>query len=292
MLRSMTGYGRGEIRDEKKSCTVEVRSVNHRYLDVSVRLSKRLGDAESWVRKQIQDRFSRGRFDVFLNVELRDRPGKTFSADLTLAEQYVASLKAIQEKLHLPGTIEVGSLATVRDLFRIEETEEQINHIQEILAEPMNLALAALQDMREREGEVLCRQIMDRISSITETLGELQNRLPQVLTDYHSRLRERVRVLLNGANMDESRLHQEVALLAERSDVAEEMTRLRSHLQQFHTVIESDQTVGRTLEFLLQEMYREVNTISSKSSDLQISQYVVSIKSDLEKIREQIQNVE
>jgi len=292
MLRSMTGYGRGEIRDEKKSCTVEVRSVNHRYLDVSVRFSKRLGDAEGWVRKQIQDRFARGRFEVFLNVELRDRPGKSFSADLALAEQYVSSLKSIQEKLHLPGTIEIGSLAMVRDLFRIEETEEEINHVQEILAEPMDVALNALQDMREKEGEMLGRQIMDRLSSLTETLGELQSRLPQVLVDYHNRLRERVRALLEGANLDEQRLHQEIAFLAERSDVSEEMTRLNSHLRQFRELLESDQTVGRTLEFLIQEMHREVNTISSKSSDLQISQYVVSMKSDLEKIREQIQNVE
>lgn len=288
----MTGYGRGEIRDEKKSCTVEVRSVNHRYLDVSIRLPKRLGGAEGWVRKQIQERFARGRFEVILNLELTDQPSRTFSADLVIAQQYLTALKSLQEKFQLPGRIEIGALALNRELFKIEETEQQIQHFQEMLEVPVDLALNALRRMREQEGKALYDQIADRLSSIEKTLEGLQERLPEVLTEYQDRLRERIKELLATETLDEQRLYQEVAYLAERSDVAEEMTRLHSHLRQFRELTASDQPVGRTLEFLVQEMGREVNTISSKSNDLQISHQVVAMKSDLEKIREQIQNVE
>jgi len=292
MISSMTGYGRGQIQAEEAGCTVEVRSVNHRYCDIASNLPKKLNLLEGRVRKKVQDRFARGRFDIFVTVDSFNDSSKELKIDRHLARQYVRDLMLLKEELHLSGEVGIETLFQIREILKVEEREEDLEKLWIIIEKALDMALHSVEIMRRNEGKTLQQDMISRIEGVRNYLSRIKTRIPHVVADYRDRLKERLDKLLDQIEIDPERLVREVVIYADRSDVTEEITRLDSHIEEFLKILQAEEPVGRKLDFLIQEMNREVNTISSKTSDLQISQAVVEIKSELEKIREQIQNIE
>ncbi|HSR13169.1 MAG TPA: YicC/YloC family endoribonuclease [Thermodesulfobacteriota bacterium] len=292
MIKSMTGFGRGECVGEGRKTEVEIRSVNHRYCDISLRLPRRLSALEGQVRNVVRQRVSRGRVDISVQFEDTSDAEHNLVVDMNLARDYYAGLKGLQEALQIPGEIRLETLASFRELFTRKETETDLEKEWAALEPALDSALNSLDSMRRDEGAKLSADLAGRLQIIGEKAGEVEARVPTVLAAARDRLAQRVQELSGGVELDPARLAQEVAYLAERSDISEELVRLRSHLDQFRDMLERPEPAGRRLEFLLQEMNRETNTIGSKASDALTSQIVVDIKSELEKIREQIQNIE
>ena len=289
---SMTGFGRGEVLACGRTFTVEVQSVNHRFLEVRSRVPKRLTGLEPRIQQAIQERFSRGHFEVMVLEKDLDSRGRTLKIDVPLAMQYVDALRSLQQALNLPGEVTLEMLTAQRDLIAVEEDVEALDGSWAELFPALAKALDALADMRRREGEALVVNLRAHLEEVESTLAGIVERAPVLIRTHLDRLRERVAELLNGRLPDPARLEQEVALLAERSDVAEECDRLRSHLGQFRSVLEQPGAQGRRLDFLLQEMHREANTIGSKSTDAALAHEVVQLKTSIERLREQVQNLE
>jgi len=292
MLKSMTGYGRSEQQNGNFACTVEIRSVNNRYIEIHTRLPKHLTAIELSIKKLIKSRCSRGSFD--LNVTLHSNESgmdQTIKPNLDLAAQYFEAFKEIKNKLDLEGEIKIDAVFGLKDIIKVEPLSLDDSQESMILA-TVGQALDALNQMRREEGKNLQDDILGRLASVAEMTRSLQQRQPLVIQEHQNRLKEKVKTLSDGIELDPTRLAQEVALLADRCDISEEITRLESHLNQFNALIQSEDPLGRKLEFITQEINREVNTIGSKSADYQISQSVIEIKSLLEKVREQIQNIE
>jgi len=288
----MTGFGRGEAIGRSRTFTVEVQSVNHRFLEVRCRVPKRLTGLEPRILQAIQERFSRGHFDVLvLDKDLNGR-GRSLKVDVPLAMQYVDALRSLQQALGLPGEVTLEMLTAQRDLIAVEESPESLDESWGELSRALAKALDALAEMRRREGEALVANLRAHLGEVEATLAGIVERAPALIQAQRGRLRERVAELLDGRLPDPARLEQEVALLAERSDVAEECDRLRSHLAQFRAALEQPGAQGRRLDFLLQEMQREANTIGSKSADAALAHEVVRLKTSIERLREQVQNLE
>jgi uncharacterized protein (TIGR00255 family) len=291
-MQSMTGYGRSEVQNPQLHLVVEARSVNHRYLDISLRYPRLYAPLEARMKQLVSTHFARGRIDIKI-VEQAGRAGqRTLVLDEELARQYYRALQQLQETLHLPGTIDLSMLLNLRDLLNIEEASEDIEDVWDFIAGGMDAALQALKKMRQQEGEFLRRDFQERLQAIQHHIATVRARIPTVVMEYRQRLEQRVQDLFQQFSLDADRLAQEAILLAERTDITEELIRLESHLHVFDRLLASSGSVGRKSDFLLQEMHREVNTIASKSNDAAISQQVVEIKSELERMREQIQNVE
>ncbi len=288
----MTGFGRGEATGKTRAFTVEVQSVNHRFLEVRCRLPKRLSGLEPRVQQAIQGRFSRGHFDVFILDKDVDGQGRTLKVDVPLAMQYVSALRRLQQALGLPGEVTLEMLTAQHDLIAVEESAESLEDTWGELAPALCQALEALTEMRRREGEALVTNLRVHLKDVEVTLAAITAKAPTLVQAQRDRLRERVVELLDGRLPDPTRLEQEVALLAERGDVAEECNRLDSHIRQFHAALEQSGPQGRRLDFLLQEMNREANTIGSKSADAWLAHEVVHLKTSIERLREQIQNLE
>jgi len=292
-MKSMTGYGRSEMFVEGYSISVEMKSVNHRYSDISIRLPRNLQSGEESLRKFIQGKLHRGKIDVFISLLKIEGSKKNVSIDWGLAEEYVRSLKKFQEKFHLQGELKVSDFLHIHDLFVIEEIDEDIEGILDHVMLGVQQATFHLLEMREREGQSLKNDLIKRVRTIQDGLKNLEGFIKDSKLQYASKLEERLKELLrNRAEMDEHLFLNEIAYMAEKTDVSEEITRLDSHLQQLILSFELDEPMGRKLDFLVQEMNREVNTIGSKAQDLRISQLVVEFKSTIEKIREQVQNIE
>jgi len=292
MLKSMTGYGRSEQQNGDFACTVEIRSVNNRYIEINTRLPKYLTSLELSIKKLIKSRCSRGSFD--LNVTLQSNKAGTEQAikpNLNLAAQYYEAFQEIKKKLNLEGEIKIDAVFGLKDIIEVEPLT--LDDSQEtMILDTVDQALDSLNQMRREEGKNLQDDILGRLESVTQLTQALQERQPIVIQEHQNRLLEKVKTLSNGIELDPTRLAQEVAVMADRCDISEEITRLKSHLGQFNTLTQSDDPLGRKLEFITQEINREINTIGSKSADYQISQAVIEIKSLLEKVREQIQNIE
>jgi uncharacterized protein (TIGR00255 family) len=288
----MTGFGRGEATGRGRVFTVEVQSVNHRFLEVRCRVPKRLTGLEPRIQQAIQDRFSRGHFEVLVLEKDLDGRGRTLKVDVPLAGQYVDALRTLQQALGLPGEVTLEMLTVQRDLIAVEESPESLDESWQDLRPALEGALEALAEMRRREGEDLVGILEKYLGEVEATLLGIVERAPDLVRVQRDRLRERVAELLDGRLPDAARLEQEVALLAERGDVAEECDRLRSHLTQFRAVLRQPGSQGRRLDFLLQEMHREVNTIGSKSADATLAHEVVGLKTSVERLREQVQNLE
>jgi uncharacterized protein (TIGR00255 family) len=287
----MTGFGRAESPGPPWAFSLEVQSVNHRFLEVRARLPRRWSGLEPRVQQAVQQRFARGHFEV--KLEERSQEGsRSLRVDVDLARQYVEALRTLQAALGLPGEVTLEMVAGQRDLVAVEEATENLDQIWEALEPVLAAALAELAGMRSREGQALTEALERHLTEVEQGLERVLARVPDVVTGQRDRLRERVRELLDGRLPDPERLEQEVALLAERADVAEECDRLRSHLAQFRSALKDAGPQGRRLDFLLQEMNREVNTIGSKAADAAIAQEVVGLKSSVERLREQVQNVE
>jgi len=292
MLKSMTGFGRGEGDTTLGKVVVESRSVNHRYSDINIKLPKRLNLFENRIREIIRSQVSRGRIDVFLRLDSIGEEKVQLSVDLDLAEQYYRVLHDLKERLRLKDDITLNLLAGAKDLITTrEELGDMEPYWQEVLP-VLKQSLKNMDDMKRIEGESLAKDLQQRLEQIAEQLQMIKQQFPLRLKTFLGRLQDRLRCLLEGMETDPARFQQEVAFLAERTDITEEIVRAESHLTQFRSFLEGHEPVGRKMDFLLQEIHREVNTVSAKVNDAEISQRVVGIKSELEKIREQVQNVE
>ena len=293
MLNSMTGFGRGEQITPSRRYLCELQSVNHRYLEVRSRLPRRLAGLDLLIQRAVQGRFARGRIDVTVTEELPDGEPRKLRLNRTLALEYLSAFKALQAELGLPGEVTLEFLCSQRDLFEVEADEAGSPETDwpEIQA-ALERAMEGVAEMRRDEGRALKVALLGHLDQVEAILAGIIARAPEVVRSYKNRLEIRLQRLLEGKTVDPGRLEQEVALLADRSDIAEEVARLTSHLGQFRESIGQQGPHGRRSEFLLQEMQREANTIGAKANDAKISQDVIALKSILEQLREQVQNVE
>jgi uncharacterized protein (TIGR00255 family) len=292
MIRSMTGYGRAEAVVGKQKIVVEIRSTNHRYSDICVRISPKYSSFENEIKRLVLSRLSRGRIDLFIQCENEEEETLTLDLNLSLAERYYALLKQLKESLQLPGAITLSSILAQKDVVVPRLTPSEQAHEWGILKAPLSAALDDLLNMRCAEGRVLKEDFISRVEKIGHLLSQIQSLSLSALQEYQKHLREKIQALSKHIEIDDARLAQEVAYLVEKSDTTEELVRAQSHLLQFKSWLEAEDAVGRKLDFLIQELHREVNTIGSKSCHAEISLKVVEIKNELEKIREQVQNVE
>ena len=293
MLNSMTGFGQGECVTSSRRYACELQSVNHRYLETRARLPKRLGALELQVQKILQGRFARGRFDVTVLEELTGERSCKLHLNRPLAHAYLDAVKTLQSELDLTGEVTLELLLSQSDLFGLEGEEPRAADADwSAVKIALEGAMNALAEMRREEGGALKADLLGRLEQVEETLATIAARAPEVVQSYKSRLELRLQRLLDGKSVDPGRLEQEVAILAERSDIAEETTRVTSHLGQFRDLIQQKGPHGRRMEFLLQEMQREANTIGAKANDAKTSHDVITLKSILEQLREQVQNVE
>jgi len=292
-MKSMTGFGKREVLSQGTMVGVEIRSVNHRFCEIMARLPKTLSSMELDLKDQIKQVCERGRVEVMVTVNGGvSATKKVVQLDRELARRYIQELKSLQRACHLSGTIDVNVVAGFRDLFSVNEEMAPLKDMSKVVAGLTQKALSDLEKMRKKEGAVLQKDLTQRLHTIEGRLRSVQHRIPIALEASAVRLKGRVAKLLEGQSVNMDRLAQEMAMLAERSDVTEELTRLHSHLAQFRAALKEKGPVGKRLDFLLQEMGREVNTIGSKANDGAISTEVVELKSELEKIREQVQNIE
>jgi len=287
----MTGFGRAESSGAPWTFAVEAQSVNHRFLEVRARLPRRWSGLEPRIQQAAQARFARGHVEVKLE-ERSPEAGRALRVDVDLARRYVDALRALSRELNLPGEVGLDMLAAQRDLIGVEEPQENLEQVWTAVEPVLAAALDALGEMRGREGAALVVALVRNLDEVAGGLARVQARAPELVRVQRDRLRERVKELLDGRLPDPERLEQEVALLAERGDIAEECDRLASHVSQFRRTLAEAGPQGRRLDFLLQEMNREVNTIGSKAADAAIAQEVVQLKTAVERLREQIQNVE
>jgi len=292
-MKSMTGFGRGAFSGENFSVTAEIKTVNNRYLDVHLRLGQELSASEMIIRRRVGARLSRGRVDLSINF---DRTGATaYEVNQPLIAGYVKALREIQEQLGLAGEIDVNSLARVPGaLIAARDSIDEENMLGVETA--LDQALDDLQHMRESEGAALAAEMRVRVAKIEAEVPIIESAAASLADAYRQRLQKRITELIARGNqtveLDSGRLAQEVAYLADRSDISEELARLRSHLEQFRSALDADGEVGKRLDFLLQELNREANTVLSKSTEVAIKDSALAIKAEVEKLREQVQNVE
>jgi uncharacterized protein (TIGR00255 family) len=292
MLKSMTGFGKGEGDTTLGKLYVEVRSVNHRYCDINIKLPKRLTPFENRIKETIRSQVSRGRIDVSLKLDNLGEEKIQLHVDLHLAEQYYQALQSLREKLQLKDEVSLALLAGSKDLITAKEEAGDIEPYWQEIVPILKRSFQDLDEMKRLEGESIAKDIQQRLEYIAQQLAIIKQQFPSRLEAYQNKLQERLQSLLKGMEVDFSRFQQEVAFLTERTDITEEIVRTESHLAQFTILWKGEESVGRKMEFLLQEIHREVNTLSAKANDAEISQRVVEIKSELEKIREQVQNIE
>lgn len=294
MIKSMTGYGRAKSNLDDKNFVVETKSVNHRNMEIIVRLPGILNALEIEIKKKINERIFRGRVEVNIRTEADFSGGheETLHINLPLIRTYYSLLNQLRDELDFKEEVTLDMISRLKDAFYYPETELNMEELWMHLEKTLGEALDSLVEMRKKEGELLYRDFISRADTIKNFLSTVKSRAPHVIVEYKKRLEERVAELTDSLDIDESRLSQEVAIMTEKSDITEEIVRFESHLSQFRKMLENDGAVGRKMDFLLQEMHREINTIGSKSSDVEISMNVIEIKSELAKMREQAQNVE
>ncbi len=292
MIRSMTGYGKRDDASKQAGVTVEIRSVNHRFLEVAVRVPRSLAQLEDQIRKAVQQRCLRGRVDVSVTVHNHGSGLKTVHIDQALAKQYHSALKKLQKTLGMRGTVDISVLAGFRDIVSLSDQPVDSDQAGQAVLRVLGGALTDLDRMRRREGEALAKDLAIHLEAIRTAKIAVAKKAPELAQEAFDRMKTRVHALLQSDLPDQARLYQELALFADRSDLSEELVRLESHMLQFDQTLQSKESVGKTLEFLLQEMGREVNTIGSKANDADIAALVVRMKAELEKLREQVQNVE
>ncbi len=291
-MHSMTGYGRMSVERDGRQLTVELKSVNHRFLDLSFRMPRSFNCLEDMARRMIGARLARGHVDVFATYRNMREDSKKVTVDEALLSAYMSALDQIREKAGLADNRGLMQMAQMHDVLVVSEAEEDQEALKSLMEEALTGALDQMQEMRAREGESLKADVLDRIGRLENMTGQIEERYPATVEEYRQKLRARVEELMDGATMDEQRLIQEVAVMADRSAIAEETVRLHSHFAQVREMAEAKEPVGRKLDFIVQELNREVNTISSKSQDVPITKLVVSAKAEIEKIREQVQNIE
>lgn len=289
-MLSMTGYGRAAQDVDGRQLTVELKSVNHRFLDISFRMPRNLMFLEDEARKQIGERLARGHVDVFMTYRNQRSDARQVSVDRALFDAYAASLEALADSGVRDDRSLMG-IARMPDVLVVTEAQEDQEALKALLKQTLGAALDQLTAMRAREGSEILKDLAGRAQRIEELTLEVEKRYPETVQEYKQRLRAAIEEMI-GQNVDETRLLTEVAVMADRSAIAEETVRLHAHLAQLRECLEKDEPVGRRIDFLVQELNREVNTISSKSQDVPITRLTVSLKAEIEKLREQIQNIE
>lgn len=292
MIQSMTGYARSEWAGKGKSYVAEIRSVNHKYCDVSIKLPKALLSLEGMVKGIIQKEFSRGKFDVIISRNGSDDYAKRLVLDEELVGQYFNILHDLKARFGLKGDIDINILSSFSDMIKVSPVEEDEKEAARILKKILHKAIISLIEIRKREGRALNYDIAKRLNMVLKAINKIERLSGIVFSTYHKKLKERIAVINKSLKIDHTRLAQEAALIAERCDITEEIVRFKSHVNQFKRFLSSGKGVGRKLDFLIQEMNREINTLGSKANDAVISIEAVNIKNELEKIREQVQNIE
>ena len=292
MVKSMTGYGRARQTLHGRDITVEVRSVNNRYLDCTVKVPRTYIFAEDAVKSRVQKAVSRGKVDVFITIDATAADETVVAVNEPLARGYYEALTKIRDMFSLEGELTAAVLAKFPDVLTVTKAEEDLESVAGDICAVLDEALEAYNAMRAVEGVKLCEDIAGRVTTIETVVGKVEERSPQTVAAYREKLTARMQEVLQSTTIDESRILTEAAIFAEKIAVDEETVRLRSHIAQLRTMLKSDQPVGRKLDFLIQEVNRECNTIGSKCNDLTIAQDVVNMKAEVEKIREQVQNIE
>ena len=291
MLLSMTGFGRADVETDEASVSAEITGVNGRYLDVVIKLPQEVGGLEVVLRRLIKEKVRRGRVSANVSVQ-RTNAAANVTVDDDAAQQYVAISTALADRLGIPNDLTLTSILSYPGVLRTQEQGPADEDECAAIEKAVLLALDEFQSMRRAEGEALEVELHHRIETVRSTLAEVEERLPELNRQYSERLRQRMAELAADISLKEERVAMEVAVMAERADVTEEVVRLNSHLDQFVNLVQGDGAVGRKLEFLIQEMNREVNTIGAKNRDSAVTGHVLQIKAELEKIREQVQNIE
>src|SRR5688572_24804135 len=292
MIRSMTGYGAGEIERDGQRLSAEMRSVNHRFCEVSIRAPKLVSPFEDQIRQLVQERFARGKINLTITWSGVGDTGETLRVNDTVADQYVKLLEKLKQRYHLDSGLDLRTLAGLPDVFSWEHVALSDDETWALLRALTNKACDNMNSMKAREGEALARDLEKRLDLIRVELDRIAERAPLRPLEAKDRLLSRLKPLLADVEMDPVRIAQEVALMADRLDCTEECVRLSAHLDQFRSLIEGAEMAGRKLNFLLQEMNREANTIGSKANDVDMARAVIVIKEELERLREQVQNVE
>ena len=292
MVKSMTGYGRARQTLHGRDITVEVRSVNNRYLDCTVKVPRTYFFAEDAVKSRVQKAVSRGKVDVFITIDATAADETVVAVNESLARGYYEALIKIRDMFSLEGELTAAVLAKFPDVLTVTKAEEDLESVAGDICAVLDEALEAYNAMRAVEGVKLCEDIAGRVTTIETVVGKVEERSPQTVAAYREKLTARMQEVLQSTTIDESRILTEAAIFADKIAVDEETVRLRSHIAQLRAMLKSDQPVGRKLDFLIQEVNRECNTIGSKCNDLTIAQDVVNMKAEVEKIREQVQNIE
>lgn len=292
MARSMTGFGRDELLQNDRKFSVEIRAVNHRYLDLNIRMPKKLALFESQVRTVLKEYMERGKVDVFIGYEDYHEAEGALKYNDKLAGEYLKHLKEMSESFDLEFDVRVSTLARFPDVFTMEETAVDEETLWAILEKPLRGAASHFAAAREKEGENLKADLLAKLDQMKEYVALIEERSPKIIEEYKSSLREKVKDLLSDNSLDEGRIAAEVTIYADKICVDEETVRLKSHIDAMRNELLKTGAVGRKLDFIAQEMNREANTILSKSTDLSISDTGINLKTDIEKIREQVQNIE
>ena len=292
LIKSMTGYGRSEISVDGKRLVTEIRAVNHRFLEVVIKLPSGWLVFEDPIRKLIKQRLRRGRVDLYVSIEGEAAEERQLQFDWELFQHYWQIAQKLEQDYGISSQMQVRDLFLRTDLWSVMETEQDLEALKAPVLRSVQAACQQLERMRQKEGKMLAEDLSARCRTLHELIERIKWRAPQVTTYYRKRLEERLADQFTLDKMDQDRLMQEVAIFAERADITEECTRLASHLQQFQDGLCTEDAVGRHLDFLLQEMNREINTIGSKANDQTIRSLVVQSKSELEKMKEQVQNIE
>ena len=293
MAISMTGFGRGEYKDDNYQFLVECKTINHKYADINIRLPRKLSFLEDKARILVKDYIKRGRVDLYIKLDLLGSEDVNLKFDEELVTQYVSILKQIKDKFDLVDDISVMNIAKFPDVIKTEEKEDDEDKLWSMLKVALENALLKLKEMRSEEGKKLAEDIQNRCDLLKNYIEDIEKYSYNVVIDYKEKLKNRISDMLEDPSIiDESRLAQEVAIYADKSSITEEIVRFKSHIEQLKNTVVKNESIGRKIDFLIHEMNRETNTIGSKSSDLNITNLVVEVKSELEKIREQIQNIE
>lgn len=292
VLKSMTGYGRNEAITGGKKIMCEIKSVNHRYSDYSIKVPRYYGFLEDKVRGYVSSCIKRGKIDIYISVESYDEADRDISVNSELAKSYIDALIKLRDEFSLRDDISVMSVARYPDIFVQERKEEDEDEIWENVKSVLDDAVTAFTAMREREGERIQKDLEARVEYMKTLAHSIEERSPQTVEEYRTRLYDKIKEVLADREIDEARILTEAAIFADKVAVNEEMVRLASHFEEFYQIVNSNEPAGRKLDFLIQEINREINTTGSKASDIDIAKIVVELKAETEKLREQIQNIE
>ena len=291
MIKSMTGYGKANLSKDKREYQVEIKSVNHRYLDICVKMPRVLSYLEEEVKKQISSQIKRGKVDVFITFENNSIEDKEIKINTEIAKIYIEELKKLAKQENILDNIEVTEISKLPDVLTIQNNQED-ETIKDALLEAVSNATENLVQMRSIEGNKMADDLVARIQGIKEKVEEISSLSTGLIEEYVVKLEGRIKEILKNQDIDESRLAQEVVIYADKCSIEEEVTRLKSHISQFEKLIKTDEAIGKKLDFIIQEMNRETNTIGSKANNLEITNGVIDIKTEIENIREQVQNIE